>query len=325
MSLTLRQNWLPSLASAMTAETARRCLLGVWRGLWLRLCKHQIVKPVRRRGEVEEVHRLDAVLPGHVLGAAVANANGRCHDDVAAFAADIDVRPCQSAGAVGHRPVRVPLEQDVLPAARRNLGVRCRKLAMLLEKARPDRTTVRLLRLLRRIGIDRPDAGPRSHRHADHRLRPVSPPVADCLLVGGCGVKAALDETVPCSSACTETPASHGAHSRARTRPWERREAVSSPDSGMSKSSISYSGSGSSAKSKAGSPVSTIGTSEARTPGRRGSIGGLFIAAPSMREKLTRINLDVLAVGGGDGPLTRLVKGGKRAKPPPVRRRAWLK
>ena len=46
----------------------RRCLLGPWRGLWLRLFQDQIVKPGRCGGEVKEVQRLgNAILPGHIL------------------------------------------------------------------------------------------------------------------------------------------------------------------------------------------------------------------------------------------------------------------
>ena len=110
----------------MTAETnslspalvLARALASAWP------CQYQLVEPVRRFGEVEEIPG-NTILPGHVLGRPVANTNGRCHDDVTAFTAHIDIGLCQSAGAVGHGPGRVPFKHDMLPAARRYLGVRC--------------------------------------------------------------------------------------------------------------------------------------------------------------------------------------------------------
>src|SRR5438270_10880077 len=98
-----------------------------------------------RRRELEEVQLLlNSISAGNVL-TAIARADRRRHDDVAAFAANVDALALQRTGTVRQRPFRVPLEQNVLPAARRNLRVRCRQLAMLSNKARPDHTTGRLV------------------------------------------------------------------------------------------------------------------------------------------------------------------------------------
>ena len=104
----------------MTAETSSLSpALVLARALpWLR----QPVKPVRAIAKQNKFRR---ILSRHVLSAAVANADRRCHDDVTALTAHIDIGLCQRAGAVGHGPGRIPLEDDMLPAARRYLGVRC--------------------------------------------------------------------------------------------------------------------------------------------------------------------------------------------------------
>ena len=83
----------------MTAETNSLSPAWFGRGLWLRLrpCQYKLIEPVRRFGEAEEVSG-DRILSGHVLCAAVTDANRRRDDDVAAVAADIDVRIFQSAG-----------------------------------------------------------------------------------------------------------------------------------------------------------------------------------------------------------------------------------
>ena len=65
---------------------------------------------------------------------------------------------------------------------------------MLLDQRRPDRAAVGLLRLLGRVRVYRPHAGARSHRHADHRARPLAPPVTDRRLVGRCVLEPVLGE-----------------------------------------------------------------------------------------------------------------------------------
>ena len=195
MSLTLRQNCLPSSDAVddRGGEPVVACSgfgLGFGSGL---PAPDRRASPARWRSErnsrKHNIARPRSWRP-------VTNANGRSHDDVTAFTAYIDVGLCQRTRAVGHRPVWVPFENDVVSTARRKLGVRGHVFAVLVlyEEIIPDPATVGFSGFFRRIEIDRPDAGSRSRWHPDHDLRPIAPPAADRLLVGCRDVKTAREK-----------------------------------------------------------------------------------------------------------------------------------